>query len=344
MSIVEIAKAANVSISTVSRYLNRPEKVSPEAAGRIREIISRVNYQPSIRRPGPKTEGRAGIRTGVIVFLSVSDLSPEEMLRRPAFPILIGNLQRVLIEKQLTLQMAHLTPDQSIPACLDAKNCDGVIIFGHSESPEIFQLLQKQLANIPAVWCFREHNDPDHRFDHILYDNSAVGVIAAEYLSSHGHRKVAVFNSNLEHTGFCERIHRFTQRAAELGMQVTSFDSKREDESTVTFRKLAGEFQKNSDGITGAFFCADDIMLGVCNELRAAGYPTGRLDAIGCNAEEALLRYFSPRPASIDIKMGKVAELAVSHLLRRINAEGTPYSCEIFVKPELVVGNNKLFA
>ena len=110
MSIVEIAKQAGVSISTVSRYFNQPDKVSHDAAGRIRAVTTRLNYQPDIRRPGPKTSERVGIKTGTIAFLSLGDYAPEKMLKMPAFPVLLGSIQRTLIERQLSLLLAHLDP------------------------------------------------------------------------------------------------------------------------------------------------------------------------------------------------------------------------------------------
>ena len=62
MSISDIAKDANVSVSTVSRYFNRPELLSPEIAAKIEDIVSKRNYRPRIVRPGPKANGRIGIR------------------------------------------------------------------------------------------------------------------------------------------------------------------------------------------------------------------------------------------------------------------------------------------
>ncbi len=44
MNIREIAKLANVSVATVSRVMNRPEKVKPETLLRIRKIMQDNNY------------------------------------------------------------------------------------------------------------------------------------------------------------------------------------------------------------------------------------------------------------------------------------------------------------
>ena len=52
MSILDIARAANVSVRTVSRYFNRPELLSPEIAAKIEDIVTKRNYRPRIVRPG----------------------------------------------------------------------------------------------------------------------------------------------------------------------------------------------------------------------------------------------------------------------------------------------------
>lgn len=340
MSIVEIAKQAKVSISTVSRYFNQPDKVSTDAADRIRTVTARLQYQPRIRRPGPKTPDRVGIKTGTIVFFSLGQVSPEEMLRKPAFPVLLGSIQRSLIDRKISLLLAHLEPTGAIPSCIDPRVCDGVILFGRCTKANVMEKLLKKLENLPAVWCFREHNDENRHFDHILYDNRAVGAIAAEYLAERGHKQVGVFNTDPLHTAFKERVTIFCHRAEELGMTVTKFIAHGNETAIHQYQELAKMFLYDSSEITGGFFCSDDIMLGVNNELRASGVPVMKLDCIGCNDDEVLLRYLSPRPATINIKMAEVGKMAVAQLLRRINEKQKSYSSEILIKPELVKGGN----
>ena len=54
----EVAERADVSISTVSRVLNRPEKVKPTTRARVEEAIAALNYQPS--RIAQRLRDRAG--------------------------------------------------------------------------------------------------------------------------------------------------------------------------------------------------------------------------------------------------------------------------------------------
>ena len=49
MSIVEVARFAGVSKSTVSRVINRSPGVRPEVAKAVLETMDRIGYQPSVR-------------------------------------------------------------------------------------------------------------------------------------------------------------------------------------------------------------------------------------------------------------------------------------------------------
>ena len=61
-SIKSISAEAGVSISTVSRVLNTPEKVNPQMRERVERVIARNNYRPNpsaqvIRRKSPGIYG-----------------------------------------------------------------------------------------------------------------------------------------------------------------------------------------------------------------------------------------------------------------------------------------------
>ncbi len=340
MSIVEIAQQANVSVSTVSRYFNKPATVSPKIASKIKTVADKINYQPKVVRPGPKVASRVGIRTGAIAFLSLYDFS-NEMLRKPAMPILIGSIQQELLNRQLSLFWGQVDKNGNLPECISSRYCDGVILYGRSENPEVQNRVRRKLADIPAVWCFREHMDDDHCFDHIFYDNTTVGAIAADYLAAKGHKNVAVFNTTPKHTAYKVRVESFTGRAAAVGMKCKSFEVAGKMATLpidVIFRSLAEEFVRGGKGTSGAFFCVDQDMLGIYVELLTAGYKAKNLDMIGCNADEVALQYISPRPATIDIKINQLGKMAVDQLLRRINGDNYGSTSEIFIKPELVKG------
>jgi len=65
LNLVEIARLAGTSKSTVSRVLCEQPRVSPETRARVKEIIKKYNYEPSIF-----ARGMAGAKTGLIAVLA----------------------------------------------------------------------------------------------------------------------------------------------------------------------------------------------------------------------------------------------------------------------------------
>ena len=47
MKIRDVAKAAGVSIATVSRVINHPEMVTPETREHVQAVINGSNYSPA---------------------------------------------------------------------------------------------------------------------------------------------------------------------------------------------------------------------------------------------------------------------------------------------------------
>jgi DNA-binding LacI/PurR family transcriptional regulator len=47
-SLKDVAKMANVSLMTVSRALNNPERLKPETLARVQAAIERTNYVPDL--------------------------------------------------------------------------------------------------------------------------------------------------------------------------------------------------------------------------------------------------------------------------------------------------------
>ncbi|MFB6328411.1 LacI family DNA-binding transcriptional regulator [Pantoea deleyi] len=87
-SLKDVAKLANVSLMTVSRVLNTPERVKPETLSRVQDVILRLNYVPDlsarqVRRVGSrnKTIGVLALDTATTPFSVEIALSIEKTAR-----------------------------------------------------------------------------------------------------------------------------------------------------------------------------------------------------------------------------------------------------------------------
>lgn len=64
-TIRDVAKLANVSVATVSRVLNEPEKVAPATQERVRAVMAELNFIPNLNARSLATS-KSGV-IGVLV-------------------------------------------------------------------------------------------------------------------------------------------------------------------------------------------------------------------------------------------------------------------------------------
>jgi len=339
-SLKQVAELAEVSIPTVSRLLSGSGYVSEQAAARVRASVKELGYMPRAVRPGPKPKSPRGIRTGNVVLISLDEVSPEEMLRMPAFPSLLGGIQSALAQQGLALVLSHVH-DGKVPGVLNRNRVDGVLIMGGA--PPLSPNLKRALQQLPSVWCFRRHADPHGEFDHVFYDNARVGDLAAEYFLSHGKRRLAFLTPRASHTAYAQRRERFVHAVVAGGGSVGVFQSEPSEASTDAscVEALIGEMMASGPLPEGLFVPADHDMLAAFHALRGRGIePQRDLLLLGCNADPQFITRMHPRPATIDIQSVLVGQRAVEQLLWRVSNREAPGRLETFIMPVLMEGEH----
>jgi LacI family transcriptional regulator len=342
MSIIQVAEAAGVSKSTVSRVINQSPAVAPEATKAVHEAMQRLGYSPPLRRRGPKPLSRRGIRTGNIALL-VMGLRPADLYRLPVFPSLLHGMERALAEQQMNLVLANFGKEAEIPAVLAGNQTDGVLLFGKwDDMPDAVRARLKQL---PLVWVMREHSDIEGDFDHVFYNNAAVGQIAARYLLGLGHKRLAYLNVLPRHTAFNQRQRDFSDAVRGSDASVVSIVGDREVDpmhwSPAEYISLVDRLLKESEKPTGLFIPTDAQLPGFYHALTARGlHPERDVNLIGCDNEQQFMSQLSPSPATIDINLELVGQRAVQQLMWRIRNPEEKNRISLLVEPRLVLPQN----
>lgn len=338
MSITKVARLAEVSVATVSRYINDTSYVAEGTGQRIRAAMDQLGYVPRALRPGPKRKERSGVRTGNVMLLSLHAMSPTEMYRMPAFPSLLGGVQQGIEEKGLNLVLAHCPGGRVLPPALTPAKVDGVLVFGRTDS--FSSALSRVFDSLPVVWMFREHNDPERRYDHVLYDNREVGGLVARHLHELGHRRVAFASTDPKHGAYCQRRDTFLTVATSLGMavEICEAETTLDGATQIPFiEQMLARFAASPERPTALFCAADDRMLMVYHVLQRRFVDTlGDLALIGCNNDPLFMPQMHPRPATIDIHLEQVGREAVNLLWQRLGEARSASSVEVLIKPCIV--------
>ena len=179
VSIKDIAKAAGISHSTVSRALADSPLVAPATKRRIQHIAREMGYTPSAIARGLVTRRTATIG---LVVTSIADPFASEVVR---------GIEETALDNgyNVILTASNSEPEREL-ACvrtLRERRVDGIIVTS-SRVGNLYVPLLEQLG-VPIVLINNQH---EGRYVYsIRNDDFLGGRLAGEYLASLGHRRVA---------------------------------------------------------------------------------------------------------------------------------------------------------
>jgi DNA-binding LacI/PurR family transcriptional regulator len=270
----DIANAAGVSQSTVSRVLNDTPTSVPIAADtrqRVQEVAKRLGY-----RPNPLARGLRGARTmllGVIVreitdpffSMAIEALSTEALTR--GYNVVLGS--------------AHSKADEAIAlkAVLETRHCDAIVLLGDMrDEPKFLEDLRASQTPIIALW----HGTELEGVPTVNIDNRAGMVAAINHLIDLGHRRIAFIGGRPlgdireRRTAFYEHLEESGIAVAEEYVQNVINDPAGGDAALRTLVALDSPPTAvvcSTDHLaTGVLHAAADLGLAVPRDLSVVGF------------------------------------------------------------------------
>lgn len=182
----DVAKAAGVSVATVSRVLNSPDSVAPETRAKVQSTISELRFMPS-------AAARA-INSGRTRF--VGALVPT--LDNAIFASFLSALENKLNDYGLALIVSTIGEDPQLEVqkaqSLINLGAEALILSGAAHDPKLFQLTNQTRFPTLAT-SFYDDSAP---LPTIGYDNHDAAQLGVQYLKSAGHRHIAVAHGPVE--------------------------------------------------------------------------------------------------------------------------------------------------
>jgi LacI family transcriptional regulator len=338
-TVLDVARKAGVSPATVSGVLNNDARVKPETVRTVREAVQELGYlhAPRGRRSGSRDRAASGRRTNRVALLAVGVTRAQ--LNAPVYMDLLHGVESALNEAGKVMVLRHMPPGEVVGTELLSQKVDGVLLFG----PRPEERLVRRLREIPCVQMMGLV-ERDGLWDHVSYDNSPIGTVAASYLLARGHKVVACVFYGTE--AFNNRRDMFMASVEAAGAccvefedpQIMVTDGTVDRADPVRVSRLVDAILAASPRPTGLFLVVDALTPSFYLEICRRGLTPGRdIDIISCNNERTLLASLHPRPATIDIHAEAVGRKAVEQLLCRIERPRAP-RVTLALAPELVVG------
>lgn len=209
VTIKDVAQAANVSIATVSRVLNKNYYVRPELVLKVEQAVRTLGYYPNSVARSLKVQS-----TMTIGYL-VSDISNnffiavaravEDCVRVHSFHLLMCSTDQDQAREHEYLKL------------LMEKKVDGIIINTSGFNDEFIASISER---IPTVLLSRRIMTANATADLVESDNVRGSFDLTEYLISLGHRRIAIVNGPMRLSNAVERFEGFQRAMARIGVAV----------------------------------------------------------------------------------------------------------------------------
>jgi DNA-binding LacI/PurR family transcriptional regulator len=321
-----IARAANVSIATVSRTMNRVATVNPRIANRVWKIIDELDYFPN-------TQARALVSGRSRLFgLIVSEIT------NPFFPELIQGFEDIAVESGYEILVSSTNHDpQRMSHCIRRmleRKVEGVAIMTFGiEEPLLDQLARRK---VPLVFI---DVGPVRPGISVLKVDYLHGIRqAVQHLTALGHRDIAFISGP-------PRLHSAHSRAAAFSLSLQECgiapDPTRIFEGNHTMEGGIAAMEKllAATPRPTAVICSNDMTaIGVLHKLYRAGLRAPHdLSVIGFD-DIHIASVTTPPLTTIQMSRFELARAAVTALRAQIeNPNDAARKREFLIPTNLVI-------
>ncbi|MGI6124084.1 MAG: LacI family DNA-binding transcriptional regulator [Acetivibrionales bacterium] len=318
MTLKEIAKEAGVSVSTVSRVINKKgaHVARPEIQNKIWEIVSRAGYVPNKNAQNLRKNVKTAKSDGPYPIACLFARTPES-INDPFFSKLACSVEAAAFEANYNVRYSLTEIDmKSIDTLhtINDMNIRGVVVLGRCD-----KVLLKYLKQNFRFVSYTGLNPTSAKYDQIICDGREVGEAAVDYLVSLGHEKIA-------YIGETSNENRFEGYQAALKKHGLEFEQSyvvNVPLSSENGYRGATKLLERANGVTAVLAANDITAIGAMRAMREKGIRIPQdMSIIGIDDID-MAQYMATKLTSVHIPVEEMGQLATKTLIDRINGGHT---------------------
>jgi len=330
VSIKDIAKAAGVSYSTVSRALNDSPLISQEVRDRIQELAQSMGYTPNALAQSLLSRLTHSIG---LVITTISD---------PFFVDVVKGVEEVAREAGISVFLATSDNDPEkeikIIEAFNRRRVDGVIVAASQVGLDYANRLEE--IRIPVVMINNQASGEYKNLYSIAIDDFSGGRLAVHHLLELGHRRIGYIGMKNRPASNSRRLKGYAASLEENGITCQK-ELICSSEST-----LSGDFSGDiktgqalvtellERGVTAIFCYCDTVAAGALLACRQLGVAVpGQMSIIGFDDND-LCEIVTPSLTTIRQPKREMGQMAMEMLLKCISGG---FVTDSLLTPTLVV-------
>ena len=308
VTIYDVAEAAGVSVSTVSRVLNDKDDVAADTYDRVQQVIAELGYASSLAARGMRSR-----RTNVIGLIMPDIAAPYSVA------VMQGVNQAIAKIDYRPDCLYHWgypeiwNPDQEsyYVSLLNGSITDGLIVV----------TLEATNFSTAAPVVAIDPNNESPKCPAIISTNREGALEAMEYLISQGHRRIGFITGRLDLVSANRRLQGYQDGLAAAGIPLDDELIQVGDYTTETAANCTQNLLSLDDPPTAIFASNDMSAMGVYQAAQDAGLRIPEdLSVVGFdNLREST--FLNPPLTTIDQFIPEMGSIAIEMLVKLINGE-----------------------
>ncbi|SKC63962.1 LacI family DNA-binding transcriptional regulator [Maledivibacter halophilus] len=324
VTIKDVAKKANVSISTVSRVINDSKPVSDEIKHRVLKVIEETGYTPNpvARSLVMKKSQLIGVVVPSISNFFIGEVlnGIEEIGKMYNYDILLCNTYGELNQELRYLNL------------LKSKQVEGIIFMTWELKEEHKEFFNKE--DIPIVMINRDTSE--FNITSVSIDHQKAAYEMTKYLIDKGHKKIALIRGRIENYVFgIDQYKGYAKAMEENNLEIDQRLIKNCEFKLELAYEAVQEMIEDDILPTAIFATADSMAFGAINSLIDSGYKVPEDVSVVGFHDIKLASIYRPKLTTIRQPLYDIGAVSIRAIVKKIKGEEIEEN--IFVLPHELI-------
>ncbi|MDN5305194.1 MAG: LacI family transcriptional regulator [Fusobacteriaceae bacterium] len=313
VTIIDVAKKAGVSRTTVSNVLNHPERCNKETKKKVLTAIKELNYTPNF---AAKTLVN---KTSKLIGIILPEYIDNNFLTgNPFYNTIIDGVNSKLTsldnEYDIIINYLHSKKKkENIIEWAKMRNIDGLIVIGEISKNYIKKI---EKSDIPSIFIDNYIDYPKNSIT-LNIDDKLGGYLATKHLIEKGYKNIAFCSSSIKYSkvnslrykGYLKALNEYKRDSIILETKNIFFDAGIEIVKDI--------LEKDIDAVVSV---SDILAIGIIKEINKYKKIPAEFGIVGFDNIN-ISNYYNPSLTTINQEIQHRGELALEYLIKLISNE-----------------------
>lgn len=325
MGIRDVARAAGVSVTTVSHALSGARTVKPATRERVLREVERLGY-----RPDPLARGLRSQRTSIVGLLG------DRVITSPHVSLMVLGAQLAAAERGSFV----VALDSGGDLAVEERQIRG--LRDHHVDGMVYARMHHQEVRLPAgltEWpvVLLDARTPDRSLPSIVPDERGIAVTAVGHLLSRGHVRIGFATTTDDAPAVVGREDGFREALRQAGLEVDETLIARSTANADGGRRSGTLLLDQPDPPTAVFCFNDQVAMGVYQAAARLGLSVpADVSVVGVDNLPLVADALDPGLTTVEVPHFQMGRWAVNALLDQIEGRADAGPGQVQLRCELV--------